>query len=901
MASLVEKYEQILTADPRSRIFVELAKALVDRGDLTRAVEVCQRGLEHHPSSIVGRVTWGRALLEGGDAKGAMDQFEIAIALEPSSPYAYNLVGEVLLKKGLDRDALPVLAKAAELQPGDARVKSWLDEAKKRVRGDPSAAPSPHPAGDPKPAGGPAKRRKRAEPGAGPAAAAASAATSTPAPAPTETAKPTASPTAPAATEAASSTAGPAGPAAPPPLPPRKPPAAKKKGDPRSLLHMIPGETREMAALGQKPRTRAFAPTPAAAPPEDAAAADRIAAQYERELREKLMAVPEPPPSFVHRHRRAIIAGSVAVAVGAAAGVYLLVDARNARVQAAGAAARGRAGLARDTLGSLREAHRLLTEGRRLRPGDADIASLAAQVAAVLAADYGEEGTREVASKLAANPAAGDGAIAARWLLAKKPADRRRAEADVLAVRPSSAPLLQALAGRILVARGEVEGGRGRLEIAARANPPLLRALSDLGDASLAAGDPDGALQLYGAALAAHPTHARAALGAAEARLKLGRDLAQAKKDLEAVDADPGSVPPADVRVRFEIVFARVLAAGGAPGAGAARLAGASAALGETGEIAAAAAELYLAARAWDKAEAAAARAVQRDPREPSHKVLLARARIGRGRYAEALAATDGEDGRAARIQRAIARYRLGQWGQARMELAKTARDGKMPAEAAVWFALTDVAIGKADKARPLLEKLAAAPTPPPLAHVALGRAHETQGNRAEAETAYRAAVEREPDAPEGHFALGRLLLASGRAADAIAPLERAVKIDGSDLPARRALAEARLATGHSAAARADLDAVLLATPRDASVLRLLSAAWLAEHQPKEARRAADQAVQFAPRDPAVLVAAARAALATGDAPAAKKLAERALKAGAGGAEADDARRIAGGGAKLAP
>src|SRR5512144_1366895 len=153
MASIVEKYEQILAADPRSRIFVELAKALVDRGDHARAIEVCRRGLEHHPSSILGRVIWGRALLEAGDAKGATDQFEIAIALEPSSPYAFNLVGEALLKKGLHREALPVLARAAELQPADARVKGWLDEAKRRARSeDPDAAvpgaAAPPPSGD---------------------------------------------------------------------------------------------------------------------------------------------------------------------------------------------------------------------------------------------------------------------------------------------------------------------------------------------------------------------------------------------------------------------------------------------------------------------------------------------------------------------------------------------------------------------------------------------------------------------------------------------------------------------------------------------------------------------------------------------------------------------------------
>jgi tetratricopeptide (TPR) repeat protein len=121
--SIVEKYEQILAADPRSRIFVELARALLDRGDARRAMEVCRAGLEHHPRSIQGRITWGRALLEAGDAKGAHDQFDVAIGIDPGTPYAYNLVGEVLVGAGLFREALPVLARAAELQPADEQAR----------------------------------------------------------------------------------------------------------------------------------------------------------------------------------------------------------------------------------------------------------------------------------------------------------------------------------------------------------------------------------------------------------------------------------------------------------------------------------------------------------------------------------------------------------------------------------------------------------------------------------------------------------------------------------------------------------------------------------------------------------------------------------------------------------
>jgi tetratricopeptide (TPR) repeat protein len=908
MASIVEKYEQILAADPRSRIFVELAKVLVDRGECARAVEVCRRGLEHHPSSILGRVTWGRALLESGDPKGAMDQFEIAIALEPASPYAFNHVGEALIAKGLHREALPVLARASELQPADARVRAWLDDAKRRVKGEPApaAAAPPRARIALEDEGGeestepyrPIAPRVRTRETASPSIpAASSTATVAPTPPDDSAVHPERSADAEAsARRRAPTPSSTPPPSVPPPLPSAQAARAGSAG-PRSVLYMIPGEsTRDvipsLASRLDIPAIRDPKPAPARAA--DPAEADSAAARYADELREKLLAVPEPPASFVHRHRRLVLGGALAVALGAAGGVFLFVSARNAAIQAAGAAAYGRAGLARDTLASLREAHELLSKARG-RSTDPEVVSLAAQVAAVLAAEHGDEKAREQALALVASGEAGEGAAVASWLLARTPAERETAETAILSARPSSGALVQALAGRILAGRGELHGARGRLEIAARANPPLLRALSDLGDLAFAAGDPEGALAYYGAAVAAHRTHPRSVVGAAEARLAFDHDLDISRKELDDLEADPGSAPPLELRPRFEIARARVQAALGEPGPAAARLARAAETLGETARLAATTAELNLQARAWDKAEIAAARAVAREPRDPDHHVLLARARIGRGRFSEALAATHGVEGRAVRIQRAIARYRLGQWKEARAELEKTGRDGKIPAEAAVWFALVDVADGRAARAVPLLERLTASKTPPPHAHVALGQALEAVGRRADAESAFRTATAREPLAPEGHVALGRILLATGRPGDALAPFERAVKLDPSDLAARCGLGEARLEAGQPSAARADLDFVLLAAPKDAGALRLVSAAWLAEGQPKEARAMADRAVGVAPKDPAVLMAAARAALATGDAAAARKLGERALKSGAKGAERDEAKRLAGG------
>jgi cellulose synthase operon protein C len=135
--SMVERYEQLLLQDPTSAVFVELAKVLLEKGEPVRAIEVCQQGLCHHATSVIGRVLWGKALLHLGKPAEAMEQFDQAVAIDKENAHAYNLIGEVLVQRGLYRSALPILRRAAALQPNDARVKVWLEQTQQALSGGP--------------------------------------------------------------------------------------------------------------------------------------------------------------------------------------------------------------------------------------------------------------------------------------------------------------------------------------------------------------------------------------------------------------------------------------------------------------------------------------------------------------------------------------------------------------------------------------------------------------------------------------------------------------------------------------------------------------------------------------------------------------------------------------------
>ncbi len=86
---------------------------------------------------MIGHVLWGKALLQLGKPAQAMEQFERAIGIDKENAHAYNLIGEVLVQRGLFRSALPILRKAAALQPNDGRVKLWLDQTQQALAGGP--------------------------------------------------------------------------------------------------------------------------------------------------------------------------------------------------------------------------------------------------------------------------------------------------------------------------------------------------------------------------------------------------------------------------------------------------------------------------------------------------------------------------------------------------------------------------------------------------------------------------------------------------------------------------------------------------------------------------------------------------------------------------------------------
>ena len=86
--------------DRSPRVFLQLADELRKVGNHSRALQVLEEGLSHHPESVSGRVALGRAQLDAGDAASAAETLERALARDPAQIVASKLLIETWIRIG---------------------------------------------------------------------------------------------------------------------------------------------------------------------------------------------------------------------------------------------------------------------------------------------------------------------------------------------------------------------------------------------------------------------------------------------------------------------------------------------------------------------------------------------------------------------------------------------------------------------------------------------------------------------------------------------------------------------------------------------------------------------------------------------------------------------------------
>ncbi len=137
--SEIDKLERRFAENPTGRNFAPLADAYRKAGELDRAIELCQNGLERHPDYVSAHIVYGRCRVDQKNDVGAEEAFRKVLTLDPENIIGLKILAEIAERGSRFDDAVEWLGKllAADPMNGDAA------EALARAKGKAALAAQP--------------------------------------------------------------------------------------------------------------------------------------------------------------------------------------------------------------------------------------------------------------------------------------------------------------------------------------------------------------------------------------------------------------------------------------------------------------------------------------------------------------------------------------------------------------------------------------------------------------------------------------------------------------------------------------------------------------------------------------------------------------------------------------
>ncbi len=118
-----EQLKQLFGKNPDSLLFSRIADLYRKEGDVNRAIELCQKGIEVHPDYVTGRIILGRCYVEKENYDSAIDEFISVCKLDRKNTVAIKMLADVFVKRGETGKAGDLYRILTHLDPFDASFK----------------------------------------------------------------------------------------------------------------------------------------------------------------------------------------------------------------------------------------------------------------------------------------------------------------------------------------------------------------------------------------------------------------------------------------------------------------------------------------------------------------------------------------------------------------------------------------------------------------------------------------------------------------------------------------------------------------------------------------------------------------------------------------------------------
>ena len=131
--SQMARLHKKLQSQETSRVFARLADTFRRSDHLEEAIELCHRGLVHHPEYVSGHIVLGQCYLDLGRLEEARDSFVRALALDEDNILTLRSLGTIMFQQGELEEAVSHYHRALRLDPHNRDLHELLRETESRL------------------------------------------------------------------------------------------------------------------------------------------------------------------------------------------------------------------------------------------------------------------------------------------------------------------------------------------------------------------------------------------------------------------------------------------------------------------------------------------------------------------------------------------------------------------------------------------------------------------------------------------------------------------------------------------------------------------------------------------------------------------------------------------------
>jgi len=132
MSDLIREWSDELARDPSSLVFIPLAEALRQQGELQLAQKFVIRGLQRHPHNAEAHDGLARIMADLGDLQSAFDEWDMVARLQPGHVGAIKGMAFIRFQQGRMEEAEQLLVQAQATE-ADESISSAIDTVRKSV------------------------------------------------------------------------------------------------------------------------------------------------------------------------------------------------------------------------------------------------------------------------------------------------------------------------------------------------------------------------------------------------------------------------------------------------------------------------------------------------------------------------------------------------------------------------------------------------------------------------------------------------------------------------------------------------------------------------------------------------------------------------------------------------